>query len=105
MKIKLGISLLLAFLIILFVTQNTEVVQVTFLAWSVQVSLVLLVFIMLWVGMVLGWLLNSYLRFSRARKRKLAENPPVEDTPVQEQVEQSSQAEDAPVVAEEKQEV
>ena len=105
MKIKLGISALLAFLVFVFVTQNTEVVQVTFLAWSVQISLVLLVFIMLWVGMVIGWLLNSYLRFSRARKRQLAENPPVESPPIQQQVEESAQAEEAPVVTEEKQEV
>lgn len=104
MKIKLGISALLAFLVFVFVTQNTEVVQITFIAWSVQISLALLVFVMLWAGIIIGWLLNSYLRFSRARKRQLAENPPVTTAPVQEQVEESRPVEETPVKEEEKQE-
>lgn len=69
MKVKLGISLILAVLIFFLVYQNTAVVKVTFLAWSLQMSLVLLVLIVLGAGMVSGWLLNSYLRFARSRKR------------------------------------
>ena len=67
MKIKLGISLVLAFLALIFISQNTETVAVAFLAWSVEMSLVLLVFIILFTGIIIGWLLNSYLRFARNR--------------------------------------
>ncbi|MEJ2471265.1 MAG: LapA family protein [Desulfuromonadales bacterium] len=69
MKLKLVISLVLAFLAFVFITQNTETVQVTFLAWSWEMSLVILVFVMLGAGLIIGWLLNSYLRFSHQRKK------------------------------------
>ena len=67
MKIKLGISLVLAFLAFIFISQNSETVTVAFLAWSVEMSLVLLVFIVLFTGIVIGWSLSSYLRFARHR--------------------------------------
>jgi len=69
MKIKLAISLVLAFLAFIFISQNTETVIVDFLAWSVEMSLVLLVFIILFTGIIIGWLLSSYLRFARNRAR------------------------------------
>ena len=72
MKVKLVISLILAVLFFVFGYQNTEVVQVAFLIWSVEVSLALLVFITLGAGLALGWMLSSYLRFSRNRKRSKA---------------------------------
>ena len=67
MKIKIGISLVLAFLAFIFISQNTETVTVDFFAWTVEMSLVLLVFIILFTGITIGWLLNSYLRFARNR--------------------------------------
>lgn len=70
MKIKLWISLVLAFLAFIFITQNTETVNVRFLAWSVEMSLVLLVFIMLGAGVIIGWLLNSYIRYTGNRKKQ-----------------------------------
>ena len=70
MKIKLWISLVLAFLAFIFITQNTEAVNVRFLAWSAEMSLVLLVFIMLGAGVIIGWLLNSYIRYTGNRKRQ-----------------------------------
>ncbi|MBE0576940.1 MAG: DUF1049 domain-containing protein [Desulfuromonadales bacterium] len=69
MKIKLGISLVLAFLVFIFISQNTEFVRVEFLSWSVEMTIVLLVFIILGIGIIIGWLLNSYLRFVRNRKQ------------------------------------
>ena len=69
MKIKLGISLILAFLMLIFISQNTDNVTVNFSSWNVEMSIALLVFIMLGTGVVLGWLLNSYQRFLRNRKQ------------------------------------
>ncbi len=71
MKTKLGISIVLALLSFIFITQNTETVKVAFLAWSVDMSLVLLVFIMLGAGIIIGWSSSSYLRFARNRKRAM----------------------------------
>lgn len=73
MKIKLGITLVLAFLTFIFISQNTETVSVNYLAWSAEMSLVLLVFIVLGTGITIGWLLSSYLRFVRKRKQAKAQ--------------------------------
>jgi uncharacterized integral membrane protein len=70
MKLKLAVSLVLAFLAFIFITQNTQIVGVRFLAWSVDVSLVVMVFILLGSGVIIGWLLNSYLRFSSRKKHR-----------------------------------
>ena len=78
MKIKLGLSLLLAFLAFVFITQNTEPVMVDFMAWSIEMSVALLVFIMLGAGIVIGWMLSSYSRYSRNRKRGKAQSTKVE---------------------------
>lgn len=81
MKIKLGVSLILAFLVFVFITQNTETVQVKFLFWSREMSLVLMVFLMFVAGIMVGWLVSSYLRYARHRKplpssgRAVAEQP------------------------------
>lgn len=68
MKIKLVASLVLAFLAFVFIFQNTDVVKVDFLFWSLEMSRVLLLLTMLGAGCVIGWLLNSYLRFVRNRR-------------------------------------
>jgi len=72
MKIKLGICLLLSLLAFVFIAQNAESVQVNFIIWSIDMSLVLLVFIMLGAGVVIGWFLHSYLRFARNRQQNSA---------------------------------
>ncbi len=69
MKIKLGISLILAFLVLIFISQNTDNVTVNFSYWNVEMSIALLVFVTLGIGVVMGWLLNSYQRFLRNRKQ------------------------------------
>jgi len=73
MKFKLGISLVLALLAFVFITQNTETVQVRVFLWSIEMSLVLLVFIMLGAGAIIGWFLNSYLRFASRRQQNKAQ--------------------------------
>ena len=92
MKIKLGISLVLAFLVFIFISQNAETVRVEFLAWSIEMSLVLLVFIILGAGIIIGWLLNSYLRFVRNRKQtKTQKDMQVKGGAAQEEVVHGSQ--------------
>jgi uncharacterized integral membrane protein len=69
MKVKLAISIGLAILAVIFITQNTETARVDFLIWSVQMSVVLLVFIILGAGVIIGWSMSSYLRYVRNRKQ------------------------------------
>jgi len=69
MKIKLIVSLVLALLAFIFIVQNTSPVQVNFLSWSMQMSIVVLLVVMLVTGIIIGWALSSYQRFSRNRRR------------------------------------
>lgn len=69
MKVKLVTGIILLSITILFVYQNTDRVPVDFIAWSIDVSLALLVLVVFASGLAIGWLLNSYLRFSRNRKK------------------------------------
>jgi len=68
MKIKLIVSLVLAFLAFIFIVQNTHPVQVHFLAWMVEMSIVVMLMVMLGTGMIIGWVMSSYLRFIRSRR-------------------------------------
>lgn len=75
MKIKLVASLLLAFLTVVFIAQNTATVRVAFLVWSVEMSRVLLLFIMLGAGIALGLLLPGLIRFAGQAKREKGDQP------------------------------
>jgi uncharacterized integral membrane protein len=73
MKVKLVISIILISVMVLFVYLNTDLVSIDYLAGSVDVSLALLVLFAFAAGLASGWLLNSFLRFSRNRKKSKAE--------------------------------
>ena len=74
MKVKLVISIILISIMALFVYLNTDLVSINYLAGSVDVSLALLVLFAFAAGLAIGWLLNSYLRFSRNRKKSKEES-------------------------------
>ncbi len=74
MKVKLVISIILFSITVLFVYLNTDLVSIDYLAGSVDVSLALLVILAFAAGLAIGWLLNSYLRFSRNRKKSKEES-------------------------------
>lgn len=61
-KLKLILMLLLVGTVILFTLQNTDVVQVHFLLWTLALSQVVLIFGLLVIGMALGWLACSLAR-------------------------------------------
>jgi uncharacterized membrane protein YciS (DUF1049 family) len=73
MKVKLVISIILISITVIFVYLNTDLVSIDYLAGSVDVSLALLVLLAFAAGLTIGWLLNSYLRFSRNRKKSKKE--------------------------------
>jgi len=71
MNPRLIASLVLTGLIVLFVVQNAALVQVQFLLWTVELSRALLIFVVLAVGIIVGWLMRGHVT-SVARER---ENP------------------------------
>ncbi len=65
MKPKLVLILILASLGAVFILQNTTVVEVRLLLWTVAMSRALLILGVLVVGMLLGGLLYSYITHRR----------------------------------------
>ncbi|MEK7321601.1 MAG: LapA family protein [Pseudomonadota bacterium] len=69
-KLKLTLGLVLIGLVIVFTLQNTAVVEVHFLLWTLSMSQVLLIFGLLVIGMALGWLISSLSRRHLAPPRR-----------------------------------
>ena len=67
MNSKILISLSLIALILVFVFQNTTVVEIQFFWWSLSMSRALMVFAVLIVGIVIGWLWGSHFMHKRPR--------------------------------------
>ncbi|PIQ95387.1 MAG: hypothetical protein COV67_15180 [Nitrospinae bacterium CG11_big_fil_rev_8_21_14_0_20_56_8] len=80
-KFYFGLTLL--FLVVIFTLQNTEVVPISFLFWNFEVSRALMIFIVLGIGILVGWFLGT--QHGRERERGLTERGrdrhPTTDTP------------------------
>lgn len=68
MPIRAILTALLIALPVIFVLQNTEVVEIRFLFWTLSMSRVLIILLLLAIGMLAGWLLHS-LYISRKVQR------------------------------------
>lgn len=68
MRIRFVLSLALLGAAVLFMLQNVGVVEIRFLLWSVSMSRSLLLFAVLLIGVLIGWLWHS-LWLRRARKQ------------------------------------
>lgn len=62
MNYKLLLTLGLAVVVVLFVVQNTEVVEIRFLFWKMAMSRALVMLFVLIVGIAAGWVLHGYSR-------------------------------------------
>lgn len=68
MSVKLILSMIIAGLVVIFITQNVVAVDVTFLFWSISMSRALLIFFVLVIGFVLGWFLHSYFVYKKSKE-------------------------------------
>jgi lipopolysaccharide assembly protein A len=59
MSVKLIFGLILAGMTILFVIQNVTTVELTYLFWTLSMSRALMMFLILSIGIILGWLLHG----------------------------------------------
>ena len=62
MNYKMLITLILSGLAVLFIIQNVAVVEIQFLFWATQMPRSLLMFLLLAIGVIIGWFLHSYVR-------------------------------------------
>lgn len=62
MSYKMIVVLIVSGLAVLFIIQNTTVVEIKFLFWSIQMSRSLLMFILLAIGFVIGWFTHGHFK-------------------------------------------
>jgi uncharacterized integral membrane protein len=60
MNKRLIISLVLICLVVILLIQNAEIVEIEIFFWTIAVSRVLLMVILLFVGVLVGWFLKNY---------------------------------------------
>lgn len=60
MNKRLIISLVLICLVVVLLIQNAEIVEIEIFFWTIAVSRVLLMVILLAVGVLVGWFLKAY---------------------------------------------
>ena len=63
--LKMVLSLVGLALFLIFVIQNTEAVDVEFLFWSFQTRRALLLFIVLAIGVGIGWIMHGWPKRER----------------------------------------
>ena len=56
---KLYISLFLMCMAVIFIIQNAEVVEIKYLIWTISISRAFLMFLLLSIGTIIGWLLHG----------------------------------------------
>jgi len=62
MSYRLIITIIGIGLVLVFVIQNVAVVEIKFLAWSIEMSRSLLYFIILAIGLLCGWFLKGHAK-------------------------------------------
>jgi uncharacterized integral membrane protein len=55
-------------LVVIFIVQNAAVVEIKFLFWSLEMSRSLLIFILLCLGVISGWLISGFFRYKKQVK-------------------------------------
>ena len=62
MNYKMTLILILSGLVVLFIIQNSAVVEIQFLFWDTHMPRSLLMFLLLSIGVITGWFLHGYVR-------------------------------------------
>lgn len=70
MKSKIIILLVLVILFTIFVSQNTRIVQIDFLFWSVAMSAIVLISLMMLIGVIAGFIIAKL--FDRPAKTQVS---------------------------------
>jgi len=70
MKAKIIILLILIVLFTIFVSQNTRIVQIDFLAWSIAMSSIVLISLMMLIGVITGFIIAKI--FDRPSKSQVS---------------------------------
>ena len=72
--IKFILGIVFGILALIFIFQNMQMVDVTFLAWTITTSRALMLLIILIVGFILGWAVGGIRRRHRASEKEKRNN-------------------------------
>ena len=75
---KFVIGIIIGIIVIVFMVQNVEKVDITFFAWTMTVSRAIMILIVFVIGIVLGWVIKS-LGYRKKKKKALAEEADEEE--------------------------
>ena len=67
MNFRLTLILILSSFAVLFIAQNSNVVEISFLFWRASMSSALLIFFTLMIGFLLGWFIHSYFLYRKSK--------------------------------------
>ena len=70
MKAKIIILLILIVLFTIFVSQNTRIIQIDFLTWSIAMSSIVLISLMMLIGVITGFIIAKI--FDRPSKSQVS---------------------------------
>lgn len=56
MNIKISVGLILLLLVVVFIVQNATSVDIRFLFWTISMSRSIMIFFVLAVGVIIGWI-------------------------------------------------
>ncbi len=65
MKWKLSITVILLFFVVVFMVQNAAIVEIKLLFWEIDMPRSLLVFMLLLIGVLIGWFTRAMYRLTR----------------------------------------
>ncbi len=65
MKWKLLITVILLFFVVVFMVQNAAIVEIKLLFWEIDMPRSLLVFMLLLIGVLIGWFTRAMYRLTR----------------------------------------
>jgi len=68
MNFKITMVLIFACLVVIFVIQNVAAVTLNIFFWEITLSLALLIFFILAIGFIIGWLLHSFLSYRKVKQ-------------------------------------
>jgi len=68
MNFRLTLILILLSFATLFIAQNSNVVEISFLIWRSSMSSALLLFFTLMIGFLLGWFIHSYVLYRKSKE-------------------------------------
>jgi len=70
MKIRAYIGLALLLLVVIFIVQNATVVDIQLLFWKVSMSRSLMIFFVLAIGIIIGWITAGHFHKRRQQPQK-----------------------------------